>query len=458
MRTTKLNFSRFARARAGSIAPLFAMSFFLVIGAVGLSIDSARGYGAKSHLQNAVDAATLATARRLAVEPLVDVTGVFTTFFNLSKSTGDDVRIGNVAVRKTTNTIEADVDAQLPTLFMQLFGTSSMTVAASAIAEFGIGDVELVLALDNTASMAGTKIATLKTAAKRLVSSLSSNAQSPDKLRIGVVPFAKYVNVGIGNRNASWLDVPADWSETVRNCGDTYPNATYTNCRTINSTCTTDGIPGPCSWQQCDVNYGPPVYQCTSTVVNHTWNGCVRARVSPLDVTDGSYSTRVPGQMDETCSQPITPLTTDQSSVRNDIDRMAPIGDTYIPEGLMWGWRALSPLAPFGESRSGGNANVSRYLVLMTDGVNSVSPTPTGHDGTDTATANANTQQACSAIKGDNITIFTVAFEVNDNAIKDILRACASSGGFFYDAADSSQLITAFDAIGQQLVNLKITH
>ena len=101
---------------------------------------------------------------------------------------------------------------------------------------------------------------------------------------------------------------------------------------------------------------------------------------------------------------------------------------------------------------------VRRFMVLMTDGVNSVSPTASGHDGSDTSQADTYTQEACTNIKADNITIFTVAFEVPDNAIKDVLRNCASNGGFFYDAASSAELLAAFDAIGQQLVNLRIRH
>lgn len=48
---------RFCSARGGVVAPLFALSFFLVIGAVGLAIGSARGYGLESHLQSSVEMA-----------------------------------------------------------------------------------------------------------------------------------------------------------------------------------------------------------------------------------------------------------------------------------------------------------------------------------------------------------------------------------------------------------------
>ena len=450
------SFIEFLHSRSGAIAPLFGLSILVMMGGIGLAIDSARIYAQKSKLQNAVDAAVLATARRAAQDPGVNVTGVFTSFFNASKPVVHDAVIASINVSKSGNAVDASVISNMPSTFMQLFGTKTVRIDANSQAEFGIGDIELVLALDNTASMAGAKIATLKDASQRLVDSLSRSAQTPDKLRVGVVPFAKYVNVGMSNRNAGWINVPSDWNETVNWCGNTYPNTTYSNCRTVYGTCTTDGIPAPCNWQECDTNYGPPVYQCTTNVVQHRWNGCVFSRAAPLNVTDGSYGTRIPGKMDESCSKPMTPLTSDRQTIRDAIDAMTPDGDTYIPEGVMWGWRLLSPQAPFDESRSGAGRNVSRYMVLMTDGVNSVSPTATGHDGSDTAGANATTLQACANAKADNITIFAVAFQVTDNAIKDVLTTCATSGGYFYDAADSSQLLASFDAIGQQLINLRL--
>ena len=445
----------FAKSRRGSIAPLFALSLLAIAGAVGLAIDSARGFGVKTRLQNALDAAALATARRVAQDPNADVNLVFTQYFNASNPATYGATISSLSANKVGNAVQANVQADLPTTFMQIFGRTSLAIPSSATAEFGIGEVELILALDNTASMAGVKIDTLKAAAQSLVDTMSNNAATPDKLRVGVVPFAKYVNVGLGNRNAPWISVPLDWNETVNWCGDTYPNATYTNCRTVSGACTLDGIPSTCSWQQCDTNLGNPVYQCTTNVVQHRWNGCVFARPTPLDVQDGSYGTRIPGKMDETCSTPVTPLTTDRQAIRDAITAMTPDGDTYIPEGVMWGWRLLSPQAPFDQSLSG-NGNVSRYMVLMTDGVNSVSPTATGHDGSDLTAANANLLQACTNAKADGITIFAVAFEVTDNAIKGILSSCATSGALFYDATDTNQLTAAFNAIGQQLVNLRI--
>ena len=68
--------------------------------------------------------------------------------------------------------------------------------------------------------------------------------------------------------------------------------------------------------------------------------------------------------------------------------------------------------------------------------------------------ANQLTREACDAIKADSesrIDIFTIAFEVADEGVKDILRYCATPGGAFFDAVDYSRLLTAFSEIGSSV-------
>jgi hypothetical protein len=137
-------------------------------------------------------------------------------------------------------------------------------------------------------------------------------------------------------------------------------------------------------------------------------------------------------------------------------------GATYVPSGLVWGWRGLSTQAPFTESagdRVDGEGNkINKVLILMTDGENTASPSFPGHNATDVSLANQFTTQSCEAIKADRVRIFTIAFDVTSNPIKDLLRACASSPGLFFDAADASQLDAAMQAIGSQLGGLRLTN
>lgn len=457
-RPARRSVAEFRTAHEGSIAVIAAFSLFILVGAIGMCIDGGRAYTVRLQLQAAVDAAALASARRLSEDPNADAEELFTRFFNASFGAKHATSVRSIAIQKTDTSIEGTVNASVPTTFMQIVAYESVTVEGHAKAQFGTEEVEVVLALDNTGSMAGPKLEALKSSARALVDSLHTASPLPDKLRIGVVPFARYVNVGLEHRNASWMDVPLDYSESVSGCYDTYPNAVKSNCRMQTGSCMNDGVPYACTYEVCDWDFGTPVNVCSTWTNNYTWNGCVRSRTYPMNLRDASYSNRIPGILNVSCPAKITPLTTSRDAVRTAIDAMVANDETYVPEGLMWAWRALSPGAPYDDSRAGSVPRLSRYVVLMTDGANTVSPQPNDHGGTDAALANTYTQEACDGIKAANIKIFTVAFEVTDPTIKSILRTCASDSGHYFDATDASALSAAFDTIATQISSLRITN
>jgi hypothetical protein len=143
-------------------------------------------------------------------------------------------------------------------------------------------------------------------------------------------------------------------------------------------------------------------------------------------------------------------------------------GDTYIPVGLVWGWRTLSNRAPFTESAEDAtisNGKVRKILVLMTDGENRRAPRYPEGDHIEVGVAaeeraNQLTKDVCDNIKADTeskIEIFTIAFEVTSEPIKDILRYCATPGGAFFDAVDYSKLAEAFGDIGKSIATARIT-
>ncbi|MGE0699800.1 MAG: VWA domain-containing protein, partial [Hyphomicrobiaceae bacterium] len=361
-----------------------------------------------------------------------------------------------------TRRISAELVANVRTAIMPVLGIDNVEVKAFASAEYGFTKLEIAMALDNTGSMAGAKLQALKDSAGRLVDTLLDRARQDGDIRISLVPFAQYVNVGTENRYASWIDVRDDYSETLDWCRDEYPVLSKTNCRMVTYTYTNDGTPGTGTYEQCDVTYGAPVYTCTPYTNTYTWNGCVGSRSYPLNIQDGNYGTRVPGMLNTSCPSRIQPLTSSRSELQNAIDGMVATGETYVPSGVMWGWRALSPAQPYGESagdRTDANGNkISKVLILMTDGENTKSPSYPGHDGTDAALANNLTLEGCAAVKAATIQIFTIAFDVTSNPIKDLLRNCASKPGNFFDARDTGQLDAAMQAIGDQLGGLRLVN
>ena len=69
-------------------------------------------------------------------------------------------------------------------------------------------------------------------------------------------------------------------------------------------------------------------------------------------------------------SAPILALTKDKSAVISLIQSMQAKGGTNILEGLMWGWRVLSPEPPYTEGRPYDDQENDKFLILMTDGEN----------------------------------------------------------------------------------------
>ncbi len=47
--------------------------------------------------------------------------------------------------------------------------------------------------------------------------------------------------------------------------------------------------------------------------------------------------------MDVECGTEILDLTSNTNKVKSHIQSLTPHGETYIPSGLIWGWRMLSP-------------------------------------------------------------------------------------------------------------------
>jgi hypothetical protein len=188
------------------------------------------------------------------------------------------------------------------------------------------------------------------------------------------------------------------------------------------------------------------------------WNGCVGSRAYPLNTRDSDYGTRIPGIMGVTCATPIQNLTTDISSVRSTINGLTTMGETYLPSGLIWGKRMLSPGEPLSASSTPG---VRKIMVLVTDGKNTKSPTYPNHDGSDGALADQLTRETCQNIATDGanpIRVYTVAFEMDGLDTKTILQNCAArSGGQFFDATDAARLRLAFADIVNSVYAVRLT-
>ena len=214
-------------------------------------------------------------------------------------------------------------------------------------------------------------------------------------------------------------------------------------------------------------------------------------------------------------TKPILAMTDSKSAVTNAISNLAANGGTDIPEGLAWGWRVLSPGAPFTEGRAKDEPDNLKVIVLMTDGDNTYNLSysngnafditdynrslygPFGYgvtysgnsgsygriyDGTVSTIKRTDAQgyvaamnelmtKTCANTKADGrkkdgsdgIVIFSIAFDIaNGSPVKKLLEDCASYGltdttrKLYYDAKNNEQLNDAFAAITSEISSLRI--
>ncbi len=460
--SSRLGLGAFFKDRGGNVVMIFGLMVVPVMLSIGAAVDYGRATQTRTSLQTTVDSAAIAAAAAMLnggnstqiaanyVQQRFAYTGRTVT-----TTTTANANAGTVTVRATTTQ---------PTAVMKLAHVDTIPVSVSATAAIGAGGAkktEIAIAFDTTGSMSqGGRITTAKQAAKDLIDKvlkLPSGAVNPN-VRVGFVPFTTHVNVGLTYRGANWLTNSVDYTETLpQTCYDTYPNAVWGPPYHVSQTCYADGVPFDCSYDTANlVSSGAPVNVCYTPTYNHTWYGCVGSQNSPDDENDLANSAKqVPALFDVTdCPSPLIRLGNDQTALNAAIDAMTPNGETYIAPGLLWGWRLLSTSPPFGDGLGAGAA--TKILVLMTDGANTHSASYPAHNNTDVVAANDKLVKVCTAVKGAGITLYTIAFQVTDTTIQNILSQCATGVPYYYNAQTNAELQAAFTSIGAQLTNLRL--
>lgn len=441
----------------GNFSIMFAVSLTVLILMAGGAIEVSNLYAEKTKLQDQLDSAVLAIVMS-DLEAGNEV--AFAT--DLIRSTGYANEIISLDV-----SYEAESEVTLagkvePVLYFSKLLKFTPKVAASSTAtksSSAPNAVDLVMVLDTTESMEGQKISALKSAANALVAEIPDNAD----VQIGIVPFSNYVNVGVENRNASWINVDSDSS-----LEETYTRRVLIQpaiCRGSGEAVSIrDGVAYTPSGSICH-SYIPAVYEDGSLdtrTVEFTWTGCVFSRNAggkDLHLLDSEYDHyKVQGQLRGTCAQPLLPLTSEITDVKKHINALAVDKDTYMPAGIMWGRRVLSPHEPFTGSRKA--EGMRQVMLIMSDGQNSMHKWGQSHGTSDPTDAqdielldktNQDTATLCELAKSDDIEIYSIAFDVSDKETRRLLEDCASEHSKYFDAKNSSQLIKAFEDIAGQL-------
>ncbi|MEP3653630.1 MAG: pilus assembly protein [Litorimonas sp.] len=440
----------------GNVAMMFAASLFIIIGLLAVAVDLSNGFSAKQRLQDTTDAVALLAAKDKTLDTPAKLEAAAQALYDVTYPGERGVRIEIEDMHRDGDKVTVVTKNNIDTYFSGVFNTSNMDVGVTSTAVYATKAMDVALVLDTTFSMSeNNKIGGLKVAANNLLNTFDELEN--DNLRVSVVPFAQYVNVGLSRRNKVWLDVPADSTtygdEVCRMKRDVISRS---NCRRISRTCSNDGVSYDCSYTRCDKQYGPEYEVCNSPVSRQTWKGCVGSRVAGYDERVAYDGRKIPGLLNTNCGVELQELSNDMTKAKSTVSSMTAAwnnGDTYIPSGVLWGWRTLDGSLPLSST---GTTGRDKVMIVMTDGKNEGSKNGTKHNGSSQNAANAKTDATCEAAKRDDVTIYTIAYDVNDTTTKNMLTRCASGSANFFDAANASELNKAFQTIGDALNELRI--
>ena len=185
------------------------------------------------------------------------------------------------------------------------------------------------------------------------------------------------------------------------------------------------------------------------------WSGCVIDRTQPYDVqadapVSSNSATLYPASKCATNSLlPIMDLTTDIAAARTYAQKMTPAGNTNITIGIQWGMEILSPTAPFSNGAQFSDKSVNKYMIVLTDGLNTQNRWTTT-----SSTIDARTALACTNAKALGITVFTVRLEQGNSAM---LQACASKSDYYYNLSNANQISGALGSIMKSIKKIRLT-
>lgn len=478
---------RLMRDRRGATGVIIAFSIIPMIGAIGLGVDSARGYYVKYRLTEALDASTLAAAQKVDVDEQQAEFDMFFAANFRSLGPATNVETPDLVYNPATRMLTASVSATVPTTFMRVLGKETMTVEARTVVRSESKGMELVLVMDNTGSMrSGGKIDAMKGAARDLINILYGQDEELENFWVSLVPYTATVN--IGRDHLDWLRL--DFDETTQ-----YPTGStvWKGCVEARWDTGRDMTDDPPAIERWNEYY----YEDTAHDGDNNW---IREDGS-LDIDESNGAQNDGTGPNLGCGPAITPLTAERSVILDRINEMLPWhrGGTMGNLGLVWGWRAISPrwrgewdgiaetYLPLDYGTDDSRIFSQKVVVMLTDGVNQYYDHVGGYGRTDndgdsdpfgsdysaydrvdagrlgtTDVGDAvdevddRMEAACTAMKDEGIILYTITFQVNNPSTQDLFRRCATSPSHYFNSPSNAELARVFRVIAAELSNLRL--
>lgn len=508
-------YSYFKKNESGAVALALGLAAIPLVVAAGLAVDYGNAVTVQARLQAAVDAAALASGRE-SNRSETELTRIAKDYFD--SNFGQPANVGTpqmtLSISGTDITVEAHVEVRNYLATVVGYNTTAIS-ARSEVTKEATG-LEVVLVFDNTGSMGSqSRLSTLKVAANDFVEILFGPRATANTLKIGVVPFSQFVNVGPSKSSASWLDTTglnplshanfanASWHnwqawQAIQNrnwpgcvesragnasVDDTIPNTSdgatlfppaFAPDEPGNSTSTSymksNGYTGSSN------NYDYRYYNSYLTDSKGDGNPIATRQKHQNKYSNASLNTTSRGP-DRGCDvQPIQPLTNVKAPVLQTINAMQASGYTHVAEGVGWGLRVLSPGEPFTEGVSYSEETITKAMVLLTDGENTFDDQSNHNKSTYTAygflgearlgssnywtavsAQDALLAQACNNVKAADIVTYSFAYNVSSATQRNLIKNCATSPEKYFDPPTNAALVSSFQQIADELRKLHLS-
>lgn len=363
---------RFQKDEEGSLVIFSLFLFLAMVIFGGVAVDLMLYENRRTHVQNATDRAVLAAANLKQTVPAKEVVKDYLAKVGVYVDDDDiDVReIGEMPV-VTGRQVSVWVEAQSPTLLMNMLGVESLPYAAASEAEESVNDVEVSLVLDVSGSMGSpiSKLQNMQNAAKAFVDGVLEGSDD-DRVSISLVPYSTQVSAGPELIDRLVTEHDHEFSHCVNFEEEDFETTAIQRYR---QAVDSDG-------NLVEDSDGNPVMEPIPL-----------SQTASFDPFVG-YNTRnhyYPVCRDD-ASMDIIPWSNTAGDLKDQIDLFTPSGNTSIDVAMKWATALLDPSMNAalqslqGDSSAGMNIDsaflqrprghdyedVLKFIVLMTDGIN----------------------------------------------------------------------------------------
>ncbi len=363
---------RFKKDEEGSLIIFSMFIFVTMIIFGGIAVDLMLYENRRTHVQNSTDRAVLAAANLKQTVPAKEVVKDYLAKVGIAVEDSDIIvrEVGSQPV-VTGRQVAVKVDAQSPTMLMNMIGVDWLPYGAVSSAEQSVNDVEVSLILDVSGSMGwNNKLGNMQSAAKKFVEGVLEGSDD-NRVSVSLVPYSTQVSAGPELMSRLVTEHNHDFSHCVNFEEEDFGTTAIQRVRPMtdddgNIVADADGNP---------VMELVPLSQTASFDPWKGWNSS-RAHRYPV-CRDANY-------LD------ILPWSNSIADLSGQIDDLTASGNTSIDVAMKWGTALLDPSMNdhLNSIRTDGTSSLTidaefqprprphdyedvlKFVVLMTDGIN----------------------------------------------------------------------------------------